>query len=319
MVTCSNIGFGNQLGAQMTNLADLYYIARENNQKLVLFDEFKSFRRGYQFLDVFDLVDIEIIRRYKGKLWTSYCNQFKKSNSWESNFKRIYADKLRSKLDALYYKLTSAIWYSDFEHRYSYKDHVVCNPNLLELDENKNYDICSGFGTYREWGKYECEIKKLFSFKKDIVEEAGRIWNELNLSEKKTCSIHFRRTDYLLISSLNLSDDYYTKAISCFDKDATCFVVFSDDIEACKNMPMLQGLDVVYMEQHKAAVDMCLMSKCDSNIIANSTFSFWGAFLGNGLNRKVVCPYNFIGESAPESTYINGNYYPESWIALEEN
>ena len=72
----------------------------------------------------------------------------------------------------------------------------------------------------------------------------------------------------------------------------------------------------MFMSPDDAGVDMYLMTLCDGNIIANSTFSFWGAFLNRHENKKVVCPHDFIGENVKEYLYINGNYYPESWIAI---
>ena len=54
MLTNSRIAHGDQLGAQMTTLANLMYLSEVNNQELVFYNELKNFRRGYQFLDVFN-------------------------------------------------------------------------------------------------------------------------------------------------------------------------------------------------------------------------------------------------------------------------
>lgn len=66
MITCTNIGYGNQLGAQMTNFADLYYLARENNQELKLLGELEKYRRGYQFVEVFDFPEKFILKARTG-------------------------------------------------------------------------------------------------------------------------------------------------------------------------------------------------------------------------------------------------------------
>ena len=76
MITCSNIGFGNQLGAQMTNFADLYYIAKENNQSVKLLSDFRYFRRGYQFVEAFDFPEnmLESDNGLRGgKSYTTIC------------------------------------------------------------------------------------------------------------------------------------------------------------------------------------------------------------------------------------------------------
>ena len=80
-------------------------------------------------------------------------------------------------------------------------------------------------------------------------------------------------------------------------------------------MNIFDSLDAVFMDKHSAGVDMCLMSMCDANIIANSTFSFWGAFLNYTPDKIVVCPHDWGGGKNADC-YINGNYYPDSWIAL---
>jgi len=63
---------------------------------------------------------------------------------------------------------------------------------------------------------------------------------------------------------------------------------------------------------------MCLMTLCDHNIIANSTFSWWGAYLNQNPNKKVVCPYNYLNY-APLNDIINGKYFPEEWIPINKN
>ncbi|SDH60382.1 Glycosyl transferase family 11 [Pseudobutyrivibrio sp. 49] len=322
MITCSNIGFGNQLGAQMTNFADLYYIAKENNQSVKLLSDFRYFRRGYQFVEVFDFPDnmLESDNNRGGqKLYNNLLNSTQ--GNWKSNFAKIYKNRWRQYIDHfytanVYRRRKELVRISDL------KGGVECDKRLLKLDENRFYDICDGFGTIKEWDKYRDDIIKIFSYKPVTKDEGDSLWREKVENNKKdgittTCSIHFRRTDYLLISSLNLSDDYYKAAIDKFDKDKTLFVVFSDDIDAVRNLDYLQNLNAVFMERNSAIMDMYLMSKCDNNIIANSSFSFWGAYLGDDSNRKVVCPHDFIGDSAPEVQYMNGNWYPENWIALD--
>ena len=70
------------------------------------------------------------------------------------------------------------------------------------------------------------------------------------------------------------------------------------------------------MDVHSAGIDMYVMSLCDNNIIANSSFSFWGAFLNKNKEKKVICPHDFIGQQCTDYVYMNGNWYPDNWIAL---
>lgn len=321
MITCSNIGFGNQLGAQMTDFADLYYIAKENGQTIQLLDDFKEFRRGYQFVSAFDFPQDMLEKETKSGYKTFYNKHFSAtSGDWKKNFSKIYKSSFQFKLDMLYYR-SCMKKKKDLKSFGDLKGGVTCDSRLLELEPKNSYDIKGGFGTIKEWDKYRSDILDIYKFKDETKTAGDDIWrekvekkNEKNLT---TCSIHFRRTDYLLIASLNLSDDYYKKAMEQFDKENTLFVVLSDDVDAVRDLDYLQDCSVVFMDRNPAIIDMYLMTKCDSNIVANSSFSFWGAYLKKEAKGKVVCPHDFIGNSVPELQYMNGNWYPNDWVALD--
>lgn len=102
-------------------------------------------------------------------------------------------------------------------------------------------------------------------------------------------SIHVRRGNYVALKHIhrNLDKEYYEKAISLFPDDN--FIVFSDDIEYCKTI--FQGHRFFFFEEKWLDIDcLHLMSKCKHNIIANSTFSWWGAWLNLNIGRKVISP-----------------------------
>lgn len=134
---------------------------------------------------------------------------------------------------------------------------------------------------------------------------------------KQIVSVHFRRGDYISLASLNLKLGYYKKALRIFSPQSYKLFIFSDDIEYCKTLKIFSKYDVAYISGNNAGEDLCLMSLCDHNIIANSTFSFWGAMLNQNLDKKVVCPEKFIGKKDKENSYINGNYYPATWIPIK--
>ena len=58
------------------------------------------------------------------------------------------------------------------------------------------------------------------------------------------------------------------------------------------------------------------MSLCDHHITANSSYSWWGAFLCKNPNKKIICPTNWLKSTHP-SSWMNGNYYPPSWINID--
>ena len=312
MITNSKIAWGDQLGAQLITLAELMYIAEETEQQIVFWEELRNYRRGYQFLDVFDVSDVTLISRCGSllkKIVSVYSHGGKKG-SWQKQMKRIYQSRIHNIADSVVYRL---VWlhYRDFDCKKGNENSLHASPEILKLSKQINYDLQDGFGTYQDWKKYESAIQKRLTFKQNIKAEAMQQYQ--NLSDgKETVAVHFRRTDYLVLASLNLGAEYYHEAMSHFDKDKVRFLVFSDDIEGCKTLELFNGIDAAFVSGNCPGVDMCLMSLCDNNIIANSTFSFWGAFLGS-KKKKVVCPRDYAGEGG---MYMNGNYYPESWIAI---
>jgi hypothetical protein len=130
-------------------------------------------------------------------------------------------------------------------------------------------------------------------------------------------SLHVRRGDYLQLSSLNLNLEYYKEALDIFISKYQYFklLIFSDDINWCKQVFLADN--VFFSENNSNYVDMCMMTLCDDNIIANSSFSWWGAYLNKNPNKIVICPEDYIGNSDIHHQFINKNYYPTNWISLK--
>ena len=107
-------------------------------------------------------------------------------------------------------------------------------------------------------------------------------------------SLHVRRTDYIpnKANHFNLGLDYYEKALSKFDKDRTV-VVFSDDPKWCQEQEFFAGDRFLISESDDNAIDLCLMTFCNSHIIANSSFSWWGAWLAG--SKEVIAPKTWFG------------------------
>ena len=316
MLTNSRIGHGDQLGAQMMTVANLLYLAEINNQELVFFDELRNFRRGYQFLDVFNCPGIKLIENKNPliKVLTQNIERIDSSN-WKNSMSKTYFSKLKYYKDRVLYELIMQN-YHDFQQLKNFSSSAHCDVRLLNIS-NGNYDVIDGFGTYQDWKNVENRIKKEFSFKQGILDKGNRYFERLDLNGLQPVSVHFRLADYLVLSSLNLGLDYYKKALSYFDDSKCIYLVFSDEIEKVKEFGLFINKNVVFIDdKNSAAVDMYLMTQCEGgNIIANSTFSFWGGYLNAFPKHKVVCPRNFVGENTSVN-YINGNYYPNNWIAL---
>ena len=94
-------------------------------------------------------------------------------------------------------------------------------------------------------------------------------------------------------------------------------VVFSDDIEWVKDNTNFLPKEKIYIEKELDIVDMYMMSKMKNNIIANSTFSWWGAFLNQNKNKKVVAPQCWFGPKRSQSNQKETlDLIPEEWIRV---
>lgn len=139
-----------------------------------------------------------------------------------------------------------------------------------------------------------------------------------DMEKLNSVGIHIRRGDYLNMPEFKgiCTIDYYNKAISEILTDGLqhVFYVFSNDISWCKEniLPLLQGHRCVFVTENtgkNSCWDMFLMTHCKDLIIANSSFSWWGAFLNKRINR-VYAPYPWVHRNC------NMDIYDKSWIKL---
>ncbi|WP_114327494.1 alpha-1,2-fucosyltransferase [Candidatus Colwellia aromaticivorans] len=136
-----------------------------------------------------------------------------------------------------------------------------------------------------------------------------------DIQGQETVAIHIRRGDYLKHKALGGICDlpYYENAIEKIETlvDNPLYVVFSDDIEWCKeNIKVKNARFVDWNSGEQSFQDMHLMSLCKHNIIANSSFSWWGAWLNANLNKIVIAPNKWI-----HYTDASG-ILPEQWLQV---
>lgn len=181
----------------------------------------------------------------------------------------------------------------------------------FELDGNKNYYFRGVWANYKYFAQYEKIIKETFSFPQ-ITDAQNLKWKEL-IENSNSVSIHFRGGDYYKSGFAVLTNNYYAKAIEWIlsQVENPVFFVFTDDVEnAKKNIPVMKRCNFIVNNRGvNNYVDMQLMAMCRHNIIANSTFSFWGAYLNKNPNKTVIAPDKAVGScSFP--------YQCEGWILL---
>lgn len=141
------------------------------------------------------------------------------------------------------------------------------------------------------------EVKRAFTFR-NIDEANQRIGEEM--SHCQSVAIHIRRGDYLKYPQYQVcTPGYYERSIKYFIEHIhnPKFYVFSDDLEWSDSFMKGFGVEY-YLVGHNRGKDsykdMFLMTRCKHNIIANSSFSWWGAWLGEQGKRIVICPGEWV-------------------------
>lgn len=269
---CVRVGDG--LGNQLFNYAFGYALAKKNNTKLILdissFDDAGS--REYK-LDEFSITFIE------KKNWH---NSPKAARVYKEICKRVF-------------------WSVHYEK----KPYVYTPPEVTKY--RNNY--------YKGWWQSDLYFKE---YKEEIIQEftpkqaRPTIREIINVASDYTIvSVHIRRGDYIRINGcIDLS--YYAKAIDWikrrFEKVVFCF--FSDDIPFCREHFKSSDGNYIFIENEKLIDidEFCIMSTCDHNIIANSSFSWWAAYLNRNNNKCVI---------APKVMCWDKDFYPVDWVKID--
>ncbi len=161
-------------------------------------------------------------------------------------------------------------------------------------------------------------IRKDFTLK--IKSDAYKKMHRQILNTAGIVSLHIRRGDYISNEGTNkyhgiCSIDYYKSAVSLITHSVQnpTFFIFSDDMEWVKeNLKIEHPMIFVSGNSLTDSEELTLMSKCKHNIIANSSFSWWGAWLNNNPNKVVVAPKKWFLSLEREQD----NPCPDSWIKI---
>jgi len=191
-----------------------------------------------------------------------------------------------------------------------------------------NVNLHDYFTTEKYFQNVEDIIRKDFTFKDEILEPCKEIIDEL----ENPIFIHLRRGDYVANPAAHpmCSLEYYAEALTHFDKDIPV-LVFSDDIDWCKEQPFFeddrfmlsefaekyeQTCDTLFGRQQALIpyYDLCLMTLCSGGIIANSTMSWWGAWLMKNRTQPIIYPTQWFGSHYDH--YNMDDLCPEDWFGV---
>lgn len=196
----------------------------------------------------------------------------------------------------------------------------IYNENCFTYDSgtehiSENTSLYGYFQTEKYFSRYRDIILNQFRFKDDYRKKAELLFSDIrNYSgNKPVVSLHVRRGDYLMYQDHHpsCSFEYYSKAtekIKSLLGDCV-FVIFSDDTLWCSDNFKGEDFKICSREDH--FTEMCMMTLCDHNIIANSSFSWWGAWLNESMNKIVIAPEKWFGPAMNKDT---SDVYCKNWI-----
>lgn len=233
--------------------------------------------------------------------------------------------------------------YDKFKPHNGYRLNALnINENIANPSEIKKFRLLSYFSTLsgkqrlkeQERTIYDPEVFKYnnvylngywhnenyFKNIKNILEKEFTPKESLSIDAKNylqtvigsnSISVHIRRGDYLKHPNLGVLDlNYYKRAIKFFleNQQNPIFYFFSDDLNWCKeNFSFVERK--IFIENTLSEVeDLHLMTNCRHNIIANSTFSWWGAWLNNNVNKMVIAPQKWMAHNPKNYSWV-----PNTW------
>lgn len=161
--------------------------------------------------------------------------------------------------------------------------------------------------------KYRKDLLEMFQPKEERTISVRNIIK--TVSQQNSVALHVRRGDYVTIGC-HLQMDFYDKAIQFIKEkigDDIVLYIFSDDIKFCKQYfeKFSKSAKIVYpkyQSDNKTLDDLLIMSHCKHMIMANSTYSWWGAWLNQNESKVIVCP---------ELGMWTGDFYPEDWVKIK--
>lgn len=180
--------------------------------------------------------------------------------------------------------------------------------------------IMSGYFQNEKYFKNIADnLQQSFSFKNPLDGRNADIAKRIQ--DKQSVAIHIRRGDYLNTNSKSnfiiLDKAYYEKAIGYITNriENPEFFIFSEDFDWIKQNLNLENYPVTFIDWNKGRdsyIDMQLMSLCKHNIIANSSFSWWAAWLNSNKEKIVLAPELWFCED--EKNKLLDQFYPDGWI-----
>jgi hypothetical protein len=242
-----------------------------------------------------------------------------KALSLKTGFQCFLPNNTKTKLDGLFdftnqkwikyqldlldcFEITTPISNSNIDLIYQ-EQNFTFEPKIFDILDNTAIE--GYFQSYKYFNEYTEEIFKEFTFKQHILYKCFDIISKY----QNKVAIHIRRGDYVAHPGYwNTTPEYIQAALEQFSDNEYTFLIFSDDIDWCKQV-FPEG--VIFMENNTQFEDLCLMSMCEHNIISNSSYSWWGAYLNKNKDKKIIAPKEWFIPAKPLD-----DLYPKNWTVI---
>ena len=190
----------------------------------------------------------------------------------------------------------------NFSGKYVQENTYTFDKDLFENCQD-NVSLHGFFQTEKYFKHIENEIKKDFTFKKDWLQPCKECFED-----NEYIGLHIRRTDYIQKQNYHplCTLEYYEKALRKLPD--TKVIIVSDDPEWCENQSLFESDRFLVSGSKNNIIDMCILSLCKYHVIANSSFSWWGAWLAE--SQKVIAPKIWFGSQA---NLDESDIVPENW------
>ena len=239
---------------------------------------------------------------------------------YENGYFRSYQlNRLNIRYDRVLKRLPMPVNYMYRYKKYILKDRWIKEDNAYTYQDiySLNWDkrcYLEGYHCSEKYFRYHEDIHELFKLKSSEDRKKLLAFTE-KVAGKNTVAVHIRRGDYVS-GGCALNPDYYHTAIRHMKQlHLECtYVFFSDDIDYVnKQFDFTANDDFVFAKDlydvQDDLVELFCIAACDHQIIANSTYSWWGAWLNQNEDKTVI---------APMLDYLKGkDFYTDSWITLD--
>ncbi|MBC8146770.1 MAG: alpha-1,2-fucosyltransferase [Bacteroidetes bacterium] len=215
-----------------------------------------------------------------------------------------------------------------------YRQRGLYYKNLKHLPGN--VDLIGYFQSIKYFKEYEDHIRSLFTLNKECQLFIDDLFSKYTNGYHNSVAVHVRRGDYLSKESFYpfCGLKYYSSAMDLIKKDSV-FLIFSDDLEWCKNNITCKNIHYIDTNnlvtpihnrfkqgitrgcnENNQWVDLFLMSKADHNIIANSSFSWWSSWLNANPDKLVIAPQVWFGDEFMKFDVFQDDIYLDNWMVI---